>query len=246
MSPALRVALSIAVIRLPCSDAAFSSIARKIWTATLRGSKAARISSSSGSYSTPRAGGTPVADATAPPDADRDDLLADRLLHQSGLEARVEQVHHVDPVGHVAVDQILGDRLGIGEAGLLDRAGVVLMDDLLRDRGAGSPRGPCGRPGRNRRSCPRPISSSALRRAARTMFELNAPASPRSEVQTTSRWFWSLPVPASSFGLSVADRDLGGEARHHRLHALGIGTRRPPPPAAHGAAWRRRPSSSPW
>ena len=52
MSPALRVALSIAVMRLPCSDAAFSSSARKIWTATLRGSSSARISSSSGSYST--------------------------------------------------------------------------------------------------------------------------------------------------------------------------------------------------
>src|SRR5206468_11567298 len=39
MSPALRVALSMAVMRLPCSDAAFSSIARKIWTAMLRGSK---------------------------------------------------------------------------------------------------------------------------------------------------------------------------------------------------------------
>jgi hypothetical protein len=35
---------------------------------------------------------------------------------------------------------------------------------------------------------PAAISSSALRRAARMMFELNAPASPRSEVVTISRW----------------------------------------------------------
>src|SRR6185436_6099392 len=34
------------------------------------------------------------------------------------------------------------------------------------------------------------------------MFELKPPARPRSEVQTISRWYWSEPVPASSFGLS--------------------------------------------
>ena len=51
MSPALRVALSIAVIRAPCSLAEDSSSALKIWVEMLRGSSAARISSSSGSYS---------------------------------------------------------------------------------------------------------------------------------------------------------------------------------------------------
>src|SRR3546814_17788372 len=52
MSPALRVALSIAVMRLPCSDAAFSRSPRKTCTATLRGSRSVMIDSSSGSYST--------------------------------------------------------------------------------------------------------------------------------------------------------------------------------------------------
>ena len=52
MSPALRVALSIAVICDALIRPAFSSSARKIWTAMLRGSRSARISSSSGSYST--------------------------------------------------------------------------------------------------------------------------------------------------------------------------------------------------
>src|SRR5262245_41756585 len=50
-SPAFRVAESIAVMRAPCSEAAFSRSARKICTDTLRGSSSARISASSGSYS---------------------------------------------------------------------------------------------------------------------------------------------------------------------------------------------------
>jgi hypothetical protein len=49
ISPALRVALSIADIRAPCSDAAFSSSAVKICVATPRGSRSARIASSDGS-----------------------------------------------------------------------------------------------------------------------------------------------------------------------------------------------------
>ena len=67
MSPALRVALSIAVIFEPCSDAAFSRLARSNWTATLRGSRSARISSSSGSYSTeaPTLGSAACRSATA-------------------------------------------------------------------------------------------------------------------------------------------------------------------------------------
>src|SRR5687768_18092655 len=32
------------------------------------------------------------------------------------------------------------------------------------------------------------------------MLELNAPARPLSELATTSRWRWSLPVPANSLG----------------------------------------------
>ena len=51
MSPALRVALSIAVICEPKKLAAFSSSARKIWTVRLRGSRSARMSASSGSNS---------------------------------------------------------------------------------------------------------------------------------------------------------------------------------------------------
>src|SRR5215208_2368648 len=51
ISPALRVALSMAVMRAPCSDAAFSSKARNTCTAMLRGSRSVRMSSSSGSYS---------------------------------------------------------------------------------------------------------------------------------------------------------------------------------------------------
>jgi hypothetical protein len=49
MSPALRVALSIADIRAPCSEAPFSSRPRKICVATLRGSRSARISPLPGS-----------------------------------------------------------------------------------------------------------------------------------------------------------------------------------------------------
>src|SRR5262249_15890137 len=51
ISPALRVALSIALMRAPCSDAAFSNNARNTCTDRLRGSNSTRISSSSGSYS---------------------------------------------------------------------------------------------------------------------------------------------------------------------------------------------------
>ena len=49
ISPAFRVALSIADMREPCSDAAFSSNAVKICVVTARGSKSARIPSSLGS-----------------------------------------------------------------------------------------------------------------------------------------------------------------------------------------------------
>jgi hypothetical protein len=49
ISPALRVALSIADIRAPCSDAPFSSSAVKICVATPRGRRSARIASSDGS-----------------------------------------------------------------------------------------------------------------------------------------------------------------------------------------------------
>src|SRR5262245_60431729 len=51
ISPALREALSIALIRAPCSEAAFSRRARNNWIAILRGRSEARISSPSGSYS---------------------------------------------------------------------------------------------------------------------------------------------------------------------------------------------------
>jgi hypothetical protein len=49
-------------------------------------------------------------------------------------------------------------------------------------------------------SLPWLTSALARSRASRTIAELNAPQSPRSAVHTTSRWTWSLPVPASSFG----------------------------------------------
>jgi len=49
ISPALRVAESIADMRAPCSEAAFSSSARKICTAMLRGRSSSRMSFSSGS-----------------------------------------------------------------------------------------------------------------------------------------------------------------------------------------------------
>ena len=49
MSPALRVALSIADIRAPCSEAAFSRSAVKIWVATPRGSRSSSTASSEGS-----------------------------------------------------------------------------------------------------------------------------------------------------------------------------------------------------
>ena len=51
MSPALRVALSIAAIWEAKKPAWFSSMAEKIWVVMLRGSRVARMVSSSGSYS---------------------------------------------------------------------------------------------------------------------------------------------------------------------------------------------------
>jgi hypothetical protein len=52
MSPALRVALSIAVMRLPCSDAAVSSSARKIWTGHVARQQLGQDLFLAGSYST--------------------------------------------------------------------------------------------------------------------------------------------------------------------------------------------------
>ena len=43
----------------------------------------------------------------------------------------------------------------------------------------------------------------------------------------SSRWVWSLPVPASSFGLCGPSVTLAARLGDHRRHALGIGTRRP-------------------
>jgi hypothetical protein len=51
ISPAFRVALSIAVMRAACSPAALSSNARNTWTERLRGSSCSRICSSFGSNS---------------------------------------------------------------------------------------------------------------------------------------------------------------------------------------------------
>src|SRR3546814_12236124 len=46
------------------------------------------------------------------------------------------------------------------------------------------------------------VCSSDLmrRRASRTIEELKPPQRPRSAVATTTRWVWSAPEPASSFG----------------------------------------------
>jgi len=51
MSPALRVALSIAVIWAAKNPAWFSSMAENTWVVMLRGRSSSRIVSSSGSYS---------------------------------------------------------------------------------------------------------------------------------------------------------------------------------------------------
>ena len=106
MSPALRVALSIAVMRLPCSDAAFSWKARNSWTAMLRGSSAARIDRLVGLVFERRDGPlVAIVDsarvlavlrrlavrAVAGRNLDRDDLLVGRDLHQRRLELGVEQ-----------------------------------------------------------------------------------------------------------------------------------------------------------
>ena len=55
-----------------------------------------------------------------------------------------------------------------------------------------------------------PSATSALifSRASRTIDELNAPHSPRSAVQTTSRCTRSWPVPASSFGADAGSATL--------------------------------------
>jgi len=42
-------------------------------------------------------------------------------------------------------------------------------------------------------------------RAARMTFELKPPARPLSPVATTTRCFWSAPVPASSLGALSPD-----------------------------------------
>jgi hypothetical protein len=55
---------------------------------------------------------------------------------------------------------------------------------------------------------------------------LKAPHRPRSAGATTSRCTLSEPVPASSFGASTAFDAGVAEIGQHRLHALGIGTRR--------------------
>src|ERR1700753_591483 len=83
MSPALRVALSIAVMRETCSDAAFSSIARNSWIATLRGRGLGQ--------------------------RERDDLLLGRILDEGRLELGVIKPGDVELAFLVTPDQIDGD-----------------------------------------------------------------------------------------------------------------------------------------
>jgi hypothetical protein len=61
----------------------------------------------------------------------RDDLLPVGSCTRAELEVGVEEVGDVELVGFEALrSESLGDRLGVGEARLLHRARVVLVDDL--------------------------------------------------------------------------------------------------------------------
>ena len=51
------------------------------------------------------------------PHRDRDDLVDRRLLHESRAEVGISEVDDVDAVGRVAVDEILRDGLGVGIGG---------------------------------------------------------------------------------------------------------------------------------
>ena len=92
MSPALRVALSIAVIRLPCSDAAFSSRARKTLVEGLRaiGAEVTRVDAYSTEIITEPA---PAAQALA----ERGEIGAVMLASPSAVEGFVAQLGSLLP-----------------------------------------------------------------------------------------------------------------------------------------------------
>ena len=235
MSPALRVALSIAVIcdcrrSRPGFPAARGRSAPRCCAAAGRRGFLPRPAHIRPRRATPDLGVVVVTRASG----DRDDLVDRRFLHQRRTEVRIGEVDDVDAVGRVAVDDVLRDRLRVGVGRVLHLARVELRDDLLWDRAAAAPGGPCGRRCRTGRSCPAPISSSAWRRTARTMLLLNAPASPRSLVATMIRWVSSLPVPGEQLRALRPGVHPRGQRGDHLGHARRIG------PAAIAFCWARR------
>jgi hypothetical protein len=133
MSPALRVALSMAVIRAPCSDAWLSKVERKIWIARLRGTKVARISSS-------LVGGLELARLIlARRDGERDQLLAGHHLRDGRLEPVVDDGADVEFTGIEHGDDLRRHHVGFGEGDALaaktleafDQIGTEVALDLL-------------------------------------------------------------------------------------------------------------------
>src|SRR6478672_8237043 len=107
MSPALRVALSMALMRAPCSEAAFSRRPRYTWVARLRGR----------TWATTLAGGGPGVGLGRQIGGDQ--LQGGRLLRDHRLELGEIERRHVELAGIEQGQHLLRDRAGDGEGDLL-------------------------------------------------------------------------------------------------------------------------------
>ncbi len=122
---------------------------------------------------------------------------------------------------------LLGDVLGVDEAELTHAAQVEVLDDLLVEQAAELLVALAADAEELDLLALARSARWARSRARRTIEELKAPDRPRSPVQTSSRWTWSLPVPAQQ-------RRRAGRTRERRwrcwtitaLHLVGIGPRR--------------------
>src|SRR6185369_6502857 len=152
-----------------------------------------------------------------------DDLDFRRLLHQRGAEAGEEEVRDVEFAGVKAPDQILRNLMGVGEAHILDVALIDLMHDPARIEA------------RDHRAAllADQIEADLLALLDQLLSGLtgkldDVAVERTGEAALGCRDHQQMDIVLAGareqLGRLRANRDLGGQARHHRRQPLGIRT----------------------
>ncbi len=102
----------------------------KIWIVMLRGSRSARIASSSGSYST----AAPLDAGTSTGGGNGDQLLAGRFLEERRTELRIEKMRDVEDAGFVKLHHLGRNLVRLVEADVADARRLIELDDLAREQ----------------------------------------------------------------------------------------------------------------